>query len=258
VLAEGVGERPQRPARLALDTTVLGTVARTGRPMPLPAPDTDPAGAVLLAAPITRTDGEVRGVLVVERMPFRQLTPATRQMVDLLADWGSRALANSETYAAARDRQRDHPVTGIHQTAYMDDRLPSEWSLARRYKLPLTIIMVRRADLASASDEAWEKGALEVSAVLKQRVRTIDVLGHHRTRDSFLLMLPVTPLEGACILAERLAAAIPGTRVAVGANGSGLPDGEALLHALYELLTGPDTGPVAIVPNLPPEGGEAA
>ncbi|MDB5097165.1 MAG: diguanylate cyclase [Cyanobacteria bacterium RYN_339] len=256
VLAESLGARPERKARLDLATTALGAVARTGRPMPLPAAESDPAGAVLLAAPITRTDGEVRGVLVVEKMPFRQLTPATRQMVDLLADWGSRALANSETYASARDRQRDHPVTGIHQTVYMDDRLPSEWSLARRYKLPLTIIMVRRADLEHADETAWEKGALEVSAVLKQRVRTIDVLGHYRSRDAFLLMLPVTPLEGASILAERLAAAIPGTTVAVGSNGSGLPDGEALLHALYALVTDPAGGPVGVVPNLPPEGGE--
>jgi GGDEF domain-containing protein len=187
-------------------------------------------------------------------MPFRQLTPATRQMVDLLADWGSRALANSEAYAAARDRQRDHPVTGIHQVAYMDDRLPSEWSLARRYKLPLAIIMVRRADLAHAEEAAWERGAAEVAGVLKQRVRTIDVLGHHRTRDAFVLALPVTPLEGACILAERLAAALPGTRVAVGANGSGLPDAEALLHTLYDRVCAPAEGPLAVVPNLPAEG----
>jgi hypothetical protein len=259
VLAEALGARPGRAQRLDLDTSVLGAVARTGRPMPLPSPETDPAGAVLLAAPITRPDGEVRGVLVVEQMPFRQLTPATRQMVDLLSDWGSRALANSEAYAAARDRQRDHPVTGIHQVHYMDERLPAEWSLARRYKLPLTMIMVRRADLEHATEDAWEVGAREVSAVLKQRVRTIDLLGHHRTRDAFLLALPVTPLEGACILAERLAAALPGTRVAVGANGSGLPDAEALLHALYALVTGPQPdGPVAVVPNLPPEGGEGA
>jgi PleD family two-component response regulator len=171
-------------------------------------------------------------VVAVEQLPFRQLTPATVQMLGLLADWASRALANSEAYEQAQEQQRDHPVTRVHRVAYMQDRLNQEWSAARRYQLPLSVIMVHLPALDNAPENVWAEQAAPIAAELKSRVRNIDVLGHYRTRGSFMMVLPVTPLEGAKILGGRLAEALPGALVGVASNQEGHTSAEALLQTL--------------------------
>lgn len=230
VLAAAQGEASRA---LALDAThPLHAVAMRREPLAVTREDEIARAGAFLAAPLMHADGRPRGVVAIERLPFRQLTPATRQMLALLADWASRALANSETYQLAQEQQRDHPVTRIHRVAYMNDRLAQEWSAARRYELPLSLVLVHQPALDTAEGSAWEESAAAIAQVLKGRLRTVDVLGHYRTRGSFLLLLPVTPLEGARVLTGRLAEALPECRLAVGSNQEGYADAEALLQAL--------------------------
>lgn len=231
VLVDALGARANRPASLGLDT-VLGRVATLRQNLSVTHQTEREEAGCLLAAPLLTPDGRGRGVIAIEQLPFRQLTPATAQMLALLADWASRALANSEAYTRSQELQRDHPVTGLRRVQYMDERLHNEWSAARRYKLPLSVIMIHDPQLETADETAWAARAEVLSAELKRRVRNIDVGGHYRTRGSFLMILPVTPLEGAKILAGRLAEAMPGTQVAAGGNEEGAPDAETMLQAL--------------------------
>ena len=62
---------------------------------------------------------------------------------------------------------------------------------------------------------------------------------HHRTRDTFLMLLPVTPLAGARVLAGRLEAALGDCVVVAGSNEEGHADAEALLQALQSAAFGP-------------------
>lgn len=231
VLVEAVGARADRATTLGLDT-VLGRVATLRQNLAVTHQAEREEAGCLLAAPLLTPDGRGRGVIAIEQLPFRQLTPATAQMLGLLADWASRALANSEAFTRAQELQRDHPVTGLRRVHYMDDRLHDEWAAARRYKLPLSVIMVHDAALETADEASWAARAEALASELKRRVRNIDVGGHYRTRGSFLMILPVTPLEGAKVLAGRLAEALPGTAVAAGSNEEGAPDPEALLQSL--------------------------
>jgi PleD family two-component response regulator len=155
-------------------------------------------------------------------------------MLSLFADWASRALANSEAYVEAQELQRDHPVTGLHRTQPLMDRVYQEWAAARRYKLALSVILVREPGLASADPAAWEAGASELAKKLLASVRNIDVVGHYRTRDTFLMVLPVTPLAGARVLAGRIEASLGGAIVAVASNEEGHADAEAMLQALQQ------------------------
>ncbi|HEY9724775.1 MAG TPA: GAF domain-containing protein, partial [Oscillatoriaceae cyanobacterium] len=234
VLAAAQGEA-ERALSLGADHP-LYTVAVRHEPLAVTREEDHARAGVYLAAPLVHADGRPRGVVAIERLPFRQLTPATRQMLALLADWASRSLANSETYQEAQEQQRDHPVTRIRRVAYMNDRLAQEWSAARRYELPLSVVLVRHPGLDTAEGAAWEQGAVAVANVLKSRLRNVDVLGHHRSRGSFLLVLPVTPIEGARILTSRLAEALPDCLLAVGGNQEGHADAESLLQALQSVV----------------------
>lgn len=228
-LAATHGEHAGRAAHVALGDVVAAEA--DGGP-----PDAD--GAWLMAAALRTPDGTPRGAILVERLPFRQHTAGTRQMVALVADWASRALANSEAYATAREAQRDHPVTGIRQGAYMEDRLVAERSASRRYSLALSLIALRAPALAALDKEgaAWAEMAKPIAAELKRRVRTNDVAGHFRTDDCFLLILPCTPAEGARVLAGRIEEALPGTKAAVGAFEAADQDADALVRELFATL----------------------
>jgi GAF domain-containing protein len=237
VLAEAIGEHPDRPESLDPASHPLGR-ALAGQAR-LPGATAGEPAAALLAATLTHPDGRPRGVIAIEKLPFRQLTPATAQMLTLFADWASRALANSEAYVQARELQRDHPQTGLHRVQPLLDRVHQEWAAARRYKLALSVILVRQPGLADADDAAWEAGASAIAKRLLAAARNVDVVGHHRTRDTFLMLLPVTPLAGARVLAGRLEAALGDCIVVAAANEEGHADAEALLQALQAAAFGP-------------------
>lgn len=234
VLVEAIGEAGNRPESLDPATHPLGRALSGHQRLPGHAeePGQGEEGGALLAAPMTHPDGRPRGLIAIERLPFRQLTPATAQMLGLFADWASRALANSEAYVRAQALQRDHPATGLHRLQPMLDRLHQEWAAARRYKLALSVIMVRDPALADLAEPEWEARAAHVASRLLAGVRNIDVVGHYRTRDTFVMTLPVTPLAGARVLAGRLEAALSGASVAVAASEEGHADAEAMLQAL--------------------------
>jgi hypothetical protein len=160
-------------------------------------------------------------------------------MLTLFADWASRALANSEAYVQAQELQRDHPVTGLHRTQPLMDRVYQEWSAARRYKLALSVILVRQPALDTDDAARWEAEASELAKKLLASVRNIDVVGHYRTRDTFLMVLPVTPLAGAHILGGRLEAALGTARVAVASNEEGHADAEAMLQLMQQQVFTP-------------------
>lgn len=228
-LAAAVGEHPRRAERVELAAVIAAEADGA-------APEAD--GAWLMAAALRTPEGAPRGAIVVERLPFRQHTAGTRQMLALVADWASRALAHSEAYAAAREAQRDHPVTGIRQGRYMEDRLIAERSAARRYSLALSLVMLRCPALTALSpdDPAWGDLAKPIASELKRRVRTNDVAGHFRAEDCFLLILPCTPGEGARVLAARIEEALPGTQAEVASFEAPDQDADALVDELLGRL----------------------
>jgi hypothetical protein len=87
-----------------------------------------------------------------------------------------------------------------------------------------------KLDLAQGA--AWDEGVMPIATLLKARLRNVDVLGHYRTPGSFLLILPVTPPEGARVLFERLSAALPECLLALGSNKEGHASAETMLQAL--------------------------
>jgi len=65
---------------------------------------TEPAdhdSAILMVGPLYDSVGSVRGVVVVEQLPFLKFCPATIQLFGLLTDWVSTALQNAEAHERA-------------------------------------------------------------------------------------------------------------------------------------------------------------
>jgi uncharacterized membrane protein YozB (DUF420 family) len=54
-----------------------------------------------MVGPLYDSVGSVRGVVVVEQLPFLKFCPATIQLFGLLTDWVSTALQNAEAHERA-------------------------------------------------------------------------------------------------------------------------------------------------------------
>ncbi|MBC7542759.1 MAG: GAF domain-containing protein [Candidatus Sericytochromatia bacterium] len=241
-LAGAVGERPHRPTLVPYTDPVLGTVLRESQVYRVQPGPGRPSG-VLLAAPIV-VGQATRGVLVVEAMPFVQLTVASPPLLAIIADWVGHAIANAEAYQAAVDRQSVDPRTGLAPTERLLERLEQEWATAVRYKLPLAVILIRVPAIATLDERAWAEGAAAVSAILRAATRTVDIVGHGQTTDSFLVVLPVTPTGPAGLLAGRLHAKLPaGSILAHGGNDDPLVSLGGLLQRLRTQVSLPGAVP---------------
>lgn len=112
-----------------------------------------------------------------------------------------RALAKSEELAASDD------LTGLLNARAFFRKAESEILRARRFKKPVSLLMIDLDDFAAVNegaDFAFGSEVLrEVAGRMRQCVRSIDLLARVGA-DEFLLLLVETDLAGAEFMAERI------------------------------------------------------
>lgn len=120
----------------------------------------------------------------------------------------------------------EDPLTGVDSAQQLLTRLTSESSRARRYKEPLSVMMVELAELA---DFNLAHGHLVGDVVLSQvayRLRDLlrdhDIVGRYTT-DQFCLGLPLTDADGAAKLRDRVRATVADEPFIVGPDALRIP-----------------------------------
>lgn len=98
-------------------------------------------------------------------------------------------------------------VTGLFNADYLAIKLAEEFKRARRFRVPLTFVLLEaRAGEGRHEpehDEAWRHALNEIAGLLLCESRDIDILARSSS-DSFVLLLPQTPVEGARVMTERV------------------------------------------------------
>jgi diguanylate cyclase (GGDEF)-like protein len=103
--------------------------------------------------------------------------------------------------------QHDH-LTGLYNRRYCDERLPQELKRSRRYRRPLSLVMIDIDFFKRVNDEhGHQAGDLvlceltrHIAASIRQGVDWLVRFGG----EEFLLVLPETDLAGATVVAERI------------------------------------------------------
>jgi diguanylate cyclase (GGDEF)-like protein len=146
-------------------------------------------------------------------------------------------------------------LTGLFNRRYFMESLEREVDRSRRYKTPLTFIMMDIDFFKKLNDnhghQAGDDVLKSVGATIKESVRTSDIPGRYGGEE-FCVILPETDLDGAILLADRLNEAIRNTPIETVAGTLGCtvsvgvscfscleePTGAELIHvadtALYE------------------------
>jgi len=117
------------------------------------------------------------------------------------------------------------PLTGAFNRRYLDRRLIEEVSRARRYALPLSIMMLDIDHFKQIDDrhghQAGDQVLSSFGRVVNREIRALDILARYGGEE-FLVVAPQTPFSRAADIAERLCKCIESHRFNLPDDRSGV------------------------------------
>jgi diguanylate cyclase (GGDEF)-like protein len=106
-------------------------------------------------------------------------------------------------------------LTGVYNRRRVADMLKREWATARRYKHPLSMLLIDVDRFKAVNDTdghgAGDETLKNVAGLLAVSIREVDVCARYGG-DEFALLLPHTPADKAVVVAERARAKVERTR----------------------------------------------
>lgn len=107
------------------------------------------------------------------------------------------------------------PLTGLFNRRYFYSRLDYEMARARRYRLPLSVVILDVDNFKKINDTLGHiEGDLvlqKIAQVLQASLRQVDTVSRWGGEE-FAILLPSTHLEGAVVVGERIRSAVSRAR----------------------------------------------
>ncbi len=208
--ADGAAKIGSRVALHELDDPLVRT-ALTDR---LPVESRDHGEELRCLTPLVGTTGAIGYVELRGRV--RRLTKGEVELVEIVANQLALALENLRLTRLVERLEPTDKLTGLRTTAHFRERLANEMARARRYRLPLSLLMVDLDHFAAFNQrygtDAGDALLRAMGRFLRTGVRTRIDLVCRSGGEEFAILLPSTGLAGASILAERLRDSIGATR----------------------------------------------
>jgi len=102
---------------------------------------------------------------------------------------------------------RTDPLTGVSNRRALDETLISMFAMMNRYELPFSIVIVDIDHFKKINDEQGhlygDSILKSVAKLLDDNVRDTDIVTRYGGEE-FVIVMPQTPLNGACIFSDRL------------------------------------------------------
>ena len=153
--------------------------------------------------------GQVIGVLgIVDSRACRRFTGAEKRLFAQLSVLAAIAIHNADTFASLERLAITDDLTGLYNHRYFYGRLAEEVARARRYELPLSVLIIDIDDFKAYNDRfghrAGDAVLHGVGTLLKAQTRQqIDLVARYGGEE-FAIILPSTAADGASLVGERL------------------------------------------------------
>lgn len=112
---------------------------------------------------------------------------------------------------------REDDLTGLANRRHFNDNFLLEWERGRRERYPLSLVFVDIDYFKAYNDNhghlEGDRALAAVAAELKPLARRAGDLAARYGGEEFVLLLPNTPLAGACDIAEEMLAAVDARRI---------------------------------------------
>jgi diguanylate cyclase (GGDEF)-like protein len=160
---------------------------------------------------------EPLGMLAVfSRQPNYSFAETTIDELAGLAGRAAPAIENARRFREARDLADIDALTGLHNRRYFHETLGREVSRARRYRRPLSLVVLDLDDFKSVNDRIGHLAGDDVLAEIGERMRSVVRTADIACRiggEEFAVLLPESSLTDAEQLYDRLANAVAASPV---------------------------------------------
>ena len=222
-VGRGVG---QSVSRLPSGAGVAGHVGRVGVALRMPAdrdsvpfPSADePTALHQLAVPMVGR-GRVLGVLAILRDDAER--EFTQDDLDTLRSFAAQASVAMENVMLHQEAQRlsvTDPLTGLWNFRYFQLQADRELESASRFDRSLAMLIIDLDHFKTVNDrfghQVGDDVLLEVARRIQAATRVPDVVARYGGEE-FVVLLPGTDLDGALATAERIRAAVAGSKITI-------------------------------------------
>ena len=150
---------------------------------------------------------ELVGVLVLaDRLNGEEFNEVEQQIAILLAEVMAHSISRCKLIEPSRSSSIADSITSTFRWHPFYENLAREVYRAGRYDLALSLIMIDLDNFDNINNRfgtpIGDQILQESATLIHQSLRNIDIVS--RKDDSFLIVLPETPVNGAMIVAERL------------------------------------------------------
>jgi len=169
---------------------------------------------------LIRHQERIIGVLnLTDKLDHRPFSPEEFYLINSFSEHLATAFINSEKYQKILDLSITDGLTGLYVHRHFQDTLDHEIARARRYKAPLSLILLDLDDFKRFNDQYGHQiGDIvlrEVALVIRKKIRKSDIAFRYGGEE-FGVILPATPLDQAGIFAKRLIDRIANHRIMFG------------------------------------------
>ena len=164
-----------------------------------------------IAVPLHGESEPVGMLAVFSRRPDYSFDEATVSELEALAARGAPAIENARRFQEARELADIDALTGLHNRRYFHETLEREVSRARRYRRPLSLVVLDLDDFKAVNDRIGHLSGDDVLAEIGERMRSVVRTADIACRiggEEFAVLLPESGLSDAEQLYERLAGAV--------------------------------------------------
>jgi diguanylate cyclase (GGDEF)-like protein len=183
-----------------------------------------PAWLGSLGAFPLRRGTEIIGVLTVVFGKPQLFPPDKQRLLTALADNAAIAVRNAQLHEDVEQSARTDPLTGLANRRSFNEAFTNEVRRARRYHLPLALIMADVDKLKSVNDRyghiAGDTLLITATQALRNAIRATDLPARFGG-DEFVVILPGTSVEAARHIADRIRH--EASRLAFDWNGNLIP-----------------------------------
>lgn len=204
---------PFKPGR-----SVVGWFAETGKPfLEVENMATDPRAETglevwksLVVVPL-RSAGKMVGALSTGNVTHRRFTPEEVALLQAIGNQLGVAIENARLHAEMQRLSQTDPLTGLYNRRRLDERMQVEILRAKRYRHPLSVIMIDIDHFKNYNDtHGHPEGDVtlkQVADLLRIHVRETDVVARYGGEE-FLILLTETSKAAALEVAEKIRAAV--------------------------------------------------
>jgi diguanylate cyclase (GGDEF)-like protein len=169
-----------------------------------------------VAVPLHGETEPVGMLAVFSRRPDHSFDEATISELEALAGRAAPAIENARRFREARELADIDALTGLHNRRYFHETLAREVSRARRYRRPLSLVVLDLDDFKAVNDRIGHLAGDDVLAEIGERMRGVVRTADIACRiggEEFAVLLPESSLSDAEQLYERVANAVSASPV---------------------------------------------